>query len=543
MTLTATDLFCGAGGSSIGAEAAGVTLRMAANHWALAVETHNTNFPHADHDCADVSQVDPRRYPTTDILLASPECTNHSQAKSKRPEPNLFDPAAGADEERSRATMWDVVRFTERHRYAAVIVENVVEARKWPPFTAWLMAMESLGYEHQIAYINSMVAWPTPQSRDRMYVVFTRQGVRPDLDLAPPCWCPTCETTVEGYQAWKRPERPHGKYRSQYLYRCRTCRQPAAPFAYPAATAIDWTLPCPRIGDRTRPLAPATRRRIEVGLRRWGPTIVQAAGHTFERPGYHRAWPAFTAPIPVQTTTLTHGVAMPAFFVKNNGSVAEAKYRAHPITNPLGALTIEPTQALVEMPFIAELRGGGSDARAVSEPLATVCASGNHHGLVVPVHHGANGPAARPTSDPWPTQTGRQELALVMKNYGDGTDPSMTKPADTHPFGAVTTQDHHSLVVPFLTAYYGTGGASPVTEPVGTQTTRDRHALVDPAIEVDDCGFRMLEPHEAGAAMAFPSSYVVLGSKRQKVRLYGNAVTPPVMQILVERVTAALEGR
>lgn len=45
MTLTLTDLFCGAGGSSFGAEMVpGVRTRMAANHWDLAVETHNTNL-------------------------------------------------------------------------------------------------------------------------------------------------------------------------------------------------------------------------------------------------------------------------------------------------------------------------------------------------------------------------------------------------------------------------------------------------------------------------------------------------------------------
>lgn len=46
---TVTDLFCGYGGSSIGAQAAGLRIRMAINHWKLAVETHNTNFPKADH--------------------------------------------------------------------------------------------------------------------------------------------------------------------------------------------------------------------------------------------------------------------------------------------------------------------------------------------------------------------------------------------------------------------------------------------------------------------------------------------------------------
>ena len=48
MTLTLTDLFCGAGGSSTGAiEVPGVTIRAASNHWKLAVETHNTNHPDA----------------------------------------------------------------------------------------------------------------------------------------------------------------------------------------------------------------------------------------------------------------------------------------------------------------------------------------------------------------------------------------------------------------------------------------------------------------------------------------------------------------
>jgi len=43
-----------------------------------------------------------------------------------------------------------------------------------------------------------------------------------------------------------------------------------------------------------------------------------------------------------------------------------------------------------------------------------------------------------------------------------------------------------------------------------------------------------------GAAMAFPGEYVVLGNQRQKVKQYGNAVTPPVMQLLIERCLEVL---
>jgi DNA (cytosine-5)-methyltransferase 1 len=109
--LTVTDQFCGAGGSSLGARAAGARVVLAMNHWKLAVETHNTNFPETLHDCVDISACDPRRYPRTDILLTSPECVNHSQAKGQRRkqqaqlhlwEKPQIDPAA----ERSRATMY-----------------------------------------------------------------------------------------------------------------------------------------------------------------------------------------------------------------------------------------------------------------------------------------------------------------------------------------------------------------------------------------------------------------------------------------------------
>ena len=67
--LTLTDLFCGAGGSSTGAvQVPGVSVRVASNHWQLAVDTHEANHPDTGHVCADLSQIDPRFYPSTDIL-------------------------------------------------------------------------------------------------------------------------------------------------------------------------------------------------------------------------------------------------------------------------------------------------------------------------------------------------------------------------------------------------------------------------------------------------------------------------------------------
>ncbi|MFZ1794305.1 MAG: DNA cytosine methyltransferase, partial [Anaerolineae bacterium] len=140
--ITVTDQFCGAGGSSIGATKAGAELKLALNHWKLAVDTHNTNFPNAAHDCTDISACDPRRYQSTDILITSPECTNHSLANGKKKpskQADMFNPlTVDPAEERSRATMWDVPRFAEYHKYNIIVVENVVDARKWVMWDAWL---------------------------------------------------------------------------------------------------------------------------------------------------------------------------------------------------------------------------------------------------------------------------------------------------------------------------------------------------------------------------------------------------------------------
>jgi len=82
---TVFDQFCGAGGSSAGARRRGLTVMYAVNHWNLAVQSHSENFPDTFHDCADVSKVDPARYGRTDVLITSPECTNHSPASGKTP--------------------------------------------------------------------------------------------------------------------------------------------------------------------------------------------------------------------------------------------------------------------------------------------------------------------------------------------------------------------------------------------------------------------------------------------------------------------------
>lgn len=377
-----TDLFCGAGGSGIGAVAAGVRLTLAANHSAIAIDTHATNFPNTEHDQADISQVDPRRYRRTHFLWGSPECTNHAGAKGVRRarQLDLFsepDPIA----ERSRATMWDIPRFTEHHRYDFVLVENVVEAARWEMWPAWLHAMRCLGYSHRVVSLNSMHApgenaSRAPQSRDRVYVVFWREGIpAPNLDLRPPAYCLPCGTEVQAVQWWK-PNRSIGRYRAQYLYRCPCCHQLVEPYVLPAAVAIDWAVAGQRIGGRDRPLQPATLARIKAGLELYAGTpmrcrvtrgteglLVPVEG----RDGKQAA-PSWA---PLRTQTARHETALVVPYYRTGV--------AHPASDPLPTVSTHDRCAVA---FIAELRGGGSHHRAVTEPLATATAGGMHHMLV-----------------------------------------------------------------------------------------------------------------------------------------------------------------
>lgn len=522
MTLTLTDLFCGAGGSSTGAIGVpGVSVRVASNHWDLAVETHNTNHPDADHVCADLSQINPRYFPTTDILWASPECTNHSVAKGRKrvdAQPDLFGevlPDAAA--ERSRATMWDVPRFAEAHRYRAVIVENVVDAANWVPFQAWLMAMDSLGYHHHTVMLNSMHAQAlgpgAPQSRDRMYVVFWRKGsTKPAFArLRPRAYCPDCDQVVNTMQVFKRPERQWGRYRAQYAYRCPNvkCRNRIVEPAFrPAADIIDWSLLGTRIGDRDKPLAEKTMARIRAGIDRyWAPLIVEAAGNTYDaanprhpahgRPdGYYRAWPTGD-PLRTVHTTMSKALAIPVEGRDGKGP--------RPVEDPLRTMT---TRSETGLAFIAELRGGGSKHRPVSDPLCTVVANGNHHGLVTTYY--GNG-STRPADDALATVTAVERHALLMRNNsskGDGAE--MVTPAG-EPVRTVTTKGHQSLL-----------------------------AAERPTIDPNDVLFRMLEPREIAAAMDFPADYRILGNRREQVRQAGNAVTPPAARDLVGIVAESL---
>jgi DNA (cytosine-5)-methyltransferase 1 len=571
--LEATDMFCGAGGSSNGLEHVRcplcgrklIAVTQALNHWDLAVEAHNANFPDADHDVHDVEEIPPSRFRRTPIFWASPECVNHTNTKGKRDE--------SPEAERSRATFKDIVRFTEYHLYDVVMVENVVEARLWcehnkcacgAGFDRWFKAMCDLGYEGQVIYFNSQFALPTPQSRDRMYVVFWRVGLRePDLGFPPISWCSSCEQVVRGVRRWKPASRGSsrekifawGRYGAQYTYGCPNegCDAAVAPAVVGAKSIIDFGLPIERIGDKAptycktcgtkHPVACKTRTRIKTGWEKIGnraPIQCQVGGNLYERPGYARVWSIDDVARTV-TGTSSYALALP----ERNGSVPRSVEEPVPTVTGRSQLgVVEPSDSII-------VRTGGqspapsvpgepmntitahdrqiglvmqnmenNQPRDVAEPTPPVTTGGNH--MLVQVNHGGGkgGRRAMPIDEPHPTIAGHGECALVEFRGDHGTMREADRPSHT-----VTAQGtHHGMLVyngvpgfvrdledaagtittrdkqAILMPYFRTGVAREVDRPLGAVTTHDREALVITDADIDECYLRMLQWPELLAA-------------------------------------------
>lgn len=161
--MRAIDLFAGAGGFSTGAAAAGCRVLWAANHWPTAVQWHAANHADTVHACQDLQQADFRDAPAHDILLASPDCQGHSNARGKE----------AAHHDAQRATAWAVVTCAEVHRPPFAVVENVPEFTRWVLWPAWCAAMHALGYALAPMVLDA-ADHGVPQHRRRLFVVATR---------------------------------------------------------------------------------------------------------------------------------------------------------------------------------------------------------------------------------------------------------------------------------------------------------------------------------------------------------------------------------
>lgn len=573
MTITHYSEFSGVGGTSDGVEAVpGVVTIAAANHDKWAITSHALNFPHAEHFQADITKLPIDKMPWAHLATFSPACPAWTTAngikrdfdRANAEQPTLFDLAAPdnpklakrrEEYKRSRLLMREIPRYlrswVERGRPVPIgFLENVIQVRLWDEWDTYLAELHKLDYHTRLIAFNSMHAQPrrskrVGQSRNRAYLAWWHRslGRAPDWDkwLRPKAWCPQCMTLVDAMQVFKKPGADMGCYRSQWVYQCptSTCRgREVHPEVLPALDAIDLTIDGIRLGDRESlgmaPLAAATMERIATGVRRfWMPLLVPTGG-TWRGKGADGAVPV-TAPMGARTTRECDGIAVPPLMVPVEGRPGKT---AAPAGEPLRTQATRNETGLA-LPFITPLRGGGDKGRArrVTDPLSTVTAAGNHHGLVLP--------------------------PLMMRNQTSPSGENRCTPAGTEPMRTLTASSQQELLTwaRLLVPYFSAAeSAYPVSEPMGALTTRDRYGVANVDFAawgqelaaastgrlyelLADVRFRMLEPHEVAAAMGFRADYKTSAtSKRVKVRLFGNAVTPCVAELLTSALVECLTG-
>lgn len=454
------DNFAGGGGASCGIELAlGRHVDIAINHDPEAVAMHTLNHPQTEHHCESVWDIDPLAVTQgrpVGLAWFSPDCKHFSKAKGGKPR-----------DKRIRGLAWVAVRWAALVRPRVIILENVEEFQTWGPLLADGTPCPARrgdtfrGFVHQLQEQGYVVEWRelracdygAPTTRKRLFLVARCDG-QPIVWPAPTHGAPG-STGVK----------------SRALKPWRT-----------AAECIDWSIPCPSIFERSRPLAEATMRRIARGVQRY---VIESGS-------------PFIAPL--RGTSAAHR-------------------SVHPVDGPLSTISAQGTHHALVAPTLiqvgySERPGQAPRVPGLDKPLGTVVAGGGKHALVT---------------------------AFIAKHFGGNyTGPGAPL---TDPMHTVTTQDHHALVCAFLTKYYGEGGQDQhISDPLHTIPTVDRFGLVtveQQQYRIADIGMRMLEPRELYRAQGFPESYqiapVINGKplpKRAQVRMCGNSVSPPLAAAL-----------
>ena len=165
------DMFCGGGGSSFGAAMADAEIVGGIDLWPLATKVFADNFPRARLFEGRVEKIDPHaiveRTGQIDLLLASPECTNHSCARGGRPKVKA-----------SQDTAFHVIRYAQAMRPRWIVIENVISMRGWARYPEFLKSLGKEGYAVE-EYILDAADYGVPQKRRRLFIICDREADLP----------------------------------------------------------------------------------------------------------------------------------------------------------------------------------------------------------------------------------------------------------------------------------------------------------------------------------------------------------------------------
>ena len=524
------DNFAGGGGASTGIAAAlGRSIDVAINHNAEALAMHAANHPHTAHYCESVWDVDPlavTKGQPTGLVWLSPDCKHFSKAKGGKPV-----------EKKIRGLAWVALRWAAKAKPRVIMLENVEEFKTWGP-----LQIDALGN-----------ARPDPSKKGQTFSSFVRQlrGLGYAVDWRELRACDYGTPTIrkrffmvarcDGLPiVWPRPT--HGAPGSAGV--ASGALQPWAT----AASCIDFSLPCPSIFERKRPLADATLRRIAKGIMRY---VVQAdepfiVGMCHTGRGDGGKVRQIHEPLSTITSKAEHLLIAP--------TLVQSGYGERRDTWRCGQCSFVYDRS--DLPVCGCVKCGSEEdavltpgqaprALDIEKPLGTVVGGAAKHALVsafLAKHY--TGVVGSDMAYPIGTVTAVDHHSLVTTNLIKLRGDNVGQAADA-PLATISAQGtHHAEVRAFLLSYYGTDQAPDITGPLATVTCRDRFGMVTIRgldYQIVDIGLRMLTPRELYHAQGFPADYIIGDqpsqgltlTKSAQVRMCGNSVCPQLSEALV----------
>lgn len=513
------DNFAGGGGASTGIKMAiGRDVDIAINHDPAAIAMHRANHPLTEHYCESVWDIDPKTATggrPVALCWFSPDCKHFSKAKGGKPvDKNI------------RGLAWVALRWAATVRPRVIMLENVEEFKTWGPlknnypdpeqkgrtFNCFVNALRRHGYKVDWRELRAC-DYGAPTVRKRFFLIARCDGkpiVWPEPTHGDPA---NIEVKVGRLKPW-----------------------------HTAAECIDWSLPCPSIFERKKPLAENTLRRIAKGLQKFvidnpAPFIVQV-----NHGGDNYRGVDLTKPFPTITAKHGFGVVTPYVMVNQHQNAGSK------VNTPLHTILTGNHHYLM-LPHLIQYHGEKSTKEVrgqdLNDPLLVVDAS-NRYGLVAThlvKHYGGNYKGSGASMiKPMPTITTVDHNAVVTSNL---IQLNKSSEQDLHkPFNTITAGGgHFAEVRAFLIKYYGQACGQNLAEPLHTITTKDRFGLITVAgieYQIIDIGMRMLTPRELFRAQGFSDDYIIEHDDKGKrypktaqVARCGNAVPPQLPAALV----------
>jgi len=459
------------------------------NHWDKAINTHALNHPDHRHYNCDIGEIEVADlYPkgaTVDWLWASPSCVFYSRARGAKPVKN-----------QTRASAFCVITFLRRHNTLAGSVENVPEFLDWGPlrqkrckvtgarlwetkiphpgkkgglksivtvekpfgqekgesWKSYLGRMEEAGYSQALE--------PDPKRRGETFRKWRRQLMREGYDFE---WkivkCdhygdPTSRRRFFG----RFVKRESGQ---RLLWPERTHHEPGEDGTVPegcrrwrtARDIINWDDLGMSIFEREvngkKALALNTRRRIAIGLAKYGLKGLAEAIEGFLLPQQAGGRPAKSLHEPVSTITTKGAEAVVTgqlhpFAVPSKGKNAKS------IDEPIQTLTCESRGERLFSPAIIRMNGQ-SYAEDPDKPLSSQAGDPSHYvssGAIIRMKGTSH---AEDLEKPLSTTTTKQshgvaEAVIKMKNTGTANAPD--EPLHTVQAGGL----HYAIMRAFLYA-------------------------------------------------------------------------------------------